>query len=128
MSMIKEAQVGIGLYREEGVSAVQASDFAVPEFRMLWRLLFVHGRWNYLRISEMILYFVYKSLLFTVPRIVFTFYSGFSGQPIFDDYYIALYNILFTSLPLLIRALFEQDVNYVIPKTKLRESRESRGG
>lgn len=33
------------------MGAVQASDYALPEFRMLWRLLFVHGRWNYIRIS-----------------------------------------------------------------------------
>lgn len=50
VSMLRAAQVGVGLYGEEGMSAVQASDYAVPEFRMLWRLLFVHGRWNYLRI------------------------------------------------------------------------------
>ncbi len=88
------------------MSAVQASDYAIPEFRMLWRLMFVHGRWNYIRVSEMILYFTYKSLLFTIPRVVFATFNGYSGQPIFDDYYIALYNILFTSLPLLVRALF----------------------
>ena len=76
--------------------------------------MFVHGRWNYMRVSDMILYFMYKSLLFTVPRMVFTVFNGFSGQPIFDDYYIALYNILFTSLALVFRALFEQDVNYVL--------------
>lgn len=49
-----------------------------------------------------------------MPRIVFAYYSAYSGQPIYDDYYIALYNVIFTSLPLLIRALFEQDVNYVV--------------
>jgi phospholipid-translocating ATPase len=62
----------------------------------------------------MILYFAYKSMLYTIPRIVFTFFNGYSGHPIYDDYYMALFNILFTSLPLLIRALFEQDVNYVV--------------
>lgn len=87
------------------MSAVQASDYAIPEFRMLWRLLFVHGRWNYMRISEMVLYFLYKSLIFTIPRFLFSFHNGYSGYPIFDDLYIALYNIVFTALPLLIRAL-----------------------
>lgn len=96
------------------MSAVQASDYAIPEFKMLWRLLFVHGRWNYMRISEMILYFAYKSIIFTVPRFLFAFMNAYSGQPIYDDFYIALYNVLFTALPLLVRALFEQDVNYVI--------------
>ncbi len=100
------------------MSAVQASDYAIPEFRMIWRLMFIHGRWNYIRISELILYFTYKSILFTMPQIVFTYFNGFSGQPIFDDYYIALYNVVFTSLPLLVRALFEQDVNYVFKENK----------
>lgn len=49
--MIKEAHIGVGLFGEEGMGAVQASDYALPEFRMLWRLLLVHGRWNYIRIS-----------------------------------------------------------------------------
>jgi len=40
----------------------------------------------------------------------------FSGQPIYDDYYIALFNIVFTSVPLIIRALFDQDINYVYKK------------
>lgn len=111
--MIKTAHIGIGLYGEEGMGAVQASDYALPEFRMLWRLLFVHGRWNYIRISEMILYFFYKNMLFTLPQFISAFFNGFSGQTIFDDIYITLYNLLFTAIPLLIRAVLEQDVNYV---------------
>ena len=104
--MIKAAHIGIGLFGEEGMSAVQASDYALPEFRMLWRLLFVHGRWNYIRIAEMILYFFYKNMLFTFPQFLFAFYCGYSGQTIFEDWYIALYNLAFTSVPLIIRAVF----------------------
>jgi phospholipid-transporting ATPase len=111
--MIKEAHIGVGIYGEEGRSAVQASDYAIPEFRMLWRLMFVHGRWNYMRVSELVLYFVYKSIIFTVPRFLFAFNNAYSGYSIYDDYYIALYNVVFTALPLLVRALIEQDVNYI---------------
>ena len=49
--MIKMAHIGVGLYGEEGMGAVQASDYALPEFQGLWRLLLVHGRWNYIRIA-----------------------------------------------------------------------------
>ena len=35
VSMILEAQVGIGLYGEEGMQAVQASDYAIGEFKFL---------------------------------------------------------------------------------------------
>lgn len=106
------------------MGAVQASDYALPEFRMLWRLLLVHGRWNYIRIAEMILYFFYKNMLFTIPQFIFAFYSGFSGQTIFDDIYIALYNLIFTSTPLVIRAIFEQDIYFVRPSKKEPENGE----
>ena len=117
--MIKTAHIGIGLFGEEGMGAVQASDYALPEFRMLWRLLLVHGRWNYVRISEMILYFFYKNMLFTIPQFLFAFYCGYSAQTVFDDYYIATYNLVFTSLPLLARAILEQDVNYIHEKKQI---------
>lgn len=41
--------------------AVMASDFAVPRFRYLQRLLIVHGHWCYSRLANMVLYFFYKN-------------------------------------------------------------------
>jgi hypothetical protein len=73
-----------------------------------------------MRISEMILYFFYKNMIFTIPQFIFAFYCGFSGQTVFDDYYIAMYNLVFTSLPLVARAILEQDV-YYIQETKPTE-------
>lgn len=63
----------------------------------------------------MILYFFYKNMLFTIPQFIFAFYCGYSGQTVFDDVYISLYNLVFTSLPLVVRAILEQDVYYVQP-------------
>jgi phospholipid-transporting ATPase len=95
------------------MGAVQASDYALPEFRMLRRLLLVHGRWNYIRISEMILYFFYKNMLFTIPQWITAFFAGYSGQTLYDDVYVTFYNLIFTALPLIFRAVLEQDVNYM---------------
>ena len=64
----------------------------------------------------MILYFFYKNMIFTLPQFMAGFFNGFSGQTIFDDIYISLYNLSFTSIPLLFRAVLEQDVNYVYQK------------
>ena len=47
VSMIREAQIGVGLYGNEGMRAVQSSDFALGQFRFLWRLFLVHGRLAY---------------------------------------------------------------------------------
>lgn len=112
VNMIQEAHIGIGLYGQEGMRAVQSSDYALPEFRCLWKLLLVHGRWSYIRITEMILYFFYKNMIFTMPQVVFAWYNGYSGQTLYDDWYITFYNLAFTSIPLVIRALFDQDIYY----------------
>ncbi|KRX02568.1 P-type ATPase, cytoplasmic domain N [Pseudocohnilembus persalinus] len=113
VNMIQEAHIGIGIYGNEGMQAVQNSDFAIGEFRCLWRLLFFHGRISYIRNSEMILYFFYKNLLFTIPHFFFGFSNSYSGQSFFDDYFILFYNMVFTALPLVARAICDQDVNYV---------------
>lgn len=112
VNMIQEAHIGIGLYGKEGMRAVQASDYALPEFKALWKLLMVHGRWSYIRISEMILYFFYKNMIFTLPQVAFTTYNAFSGNSIYDDWYITCYNLAFTSIPLIVRAVFDQDLYY----------------
>ena len=110
VSMILEAQVGVGLYGEEGMQAVQASDYAVGEFRYLWELLFIHGRFNYIRQSETILYFIYKNLVFTLPQFYFAFFCAYSGQTVYDDWYITVYNMVLTALPLMVKGIFEKDL------------------
>jgi phospholipid-transporting ATPase len=107
--MILEAHIGVGLYGEEGIQAVQASDYALGEFRYLWELLLIHGRFNYIRQSEMILYFFYKNLIFTIPQFLFASYCAYSGQTVYDDWYLTFYNLFFTALPLFVRGLFERD-------------------
>jgi magnesium-transporting ATPase (P-type) len=77
---------------------------------MLRRLLLFHGRTNNVRVSTMILYFFYKNFVFTLSHFYFAFYCNFSGQTIYDDWYITLYNLIFTSLPLMMRTVFDHDV------------------
>lgn len=47
------------------LQAVMASDFALPRFRYLQKLLLVHGHWCYSRLANMILYFFYKNAVST---------------------------------------------------------------
>lgn len=124
VNMIQEAHIGIGLYGEEGMRAVQASDFAFVKFSCLWKLVLVHGKWSYIRISEMILYFFYKNMVFTIIQFYYSFVCGWSGETIYDDYYITFYNLVFTALPVIIRAVFEQDVYYRFPVKISKEDME----
>ena len=111
VSMIMEANIGIGIYGEEGMSAAQASDFSIGEFQILKRLLFTHGRINLLRISKMILYFFYKNFVFTLTQFYFAFFCLASGQTFVDDWYITCYNLVFTAFPLCVSAITESDID-----------------
>ena len=117
VSMIMEANIGIGIYGEEGMSAVQASDFAIGEFKLLKRLLFIHGRINLYRISKMILYFFYKNFVFTLNQFYYAFFSLASGQTFVDDWYITCYNLIFTALPLCVTAVTDSDIDINNSKT-----------
>ena len=110
VSMIMEANIGIGIYGEEGIRAVQASDFAIGEFKYLKKLLFFHGRTNNNRIGNLIIYFFYKNFFFTMTQFIFGFFCLMSGQTIVDDWYITCYNLIFTALPLIVQALSDLDV------------------
>lgn len=100
----------MGVFGEEGSQAVQASDFAIGEFKMLRRLLLNHGRINHIRISQMIKYFLFKNYFFTIIQFYYGFFNNFSGQPALDEWFITLYNIFFTAFPLVARALFDHDI------------------
>jgi phospholipid-translocating P-type ATPase (flippase) len=110
VSMIMEANIGIGITGEEGMSAANASDFAIGEFKLLKRLLFYHGRVNLNRISKLILYFFYKNIIFTISQLFFCPLSLSSGQTIIDDWYITCYNLVFTAIPLCVTALTDFDL------------------
>ncbi|KAK2842419.1 hypothetical protein Q5P01_012619 [Channa striata] len=111
VSMIKTAHIGVGISGQEGMQAVLASDYSFAQFRYLQRLLLVHGRWSYFRMCNFLCYFFYKNFAFTLVHFWFGFFCGFSAQTVYDPWFITLFNIVYTSLPVLAMGLFDQDVN-----------------
>lgn len=84
MGVTEEANVGVGIYGEEGLQAVQVSDYAIANFRYLWKLVFVQGRWNNIRTGKFINYFIFKNVIFTLPTFIFGFFNLFSGTAVYD--------------------------------------------
>ncbi|XP_057474839.1 probable phospholipid-transporting ATPase 4 [Actinidia eriantha] len=111
VGMIQEADIGVGISGVEGMQAVMASDFSIAQFRFLERLLVVHGHWCYKRIAQMICYFFYKNIAFGLTLFYFEGFAGFSGQSVYDDWYMLLFNVILTSLPVISLGVFEQDVS-----------------
>ncbi|XP_059398212.1 phospholipid-transporting ATPase IC-like [Carassius carassius] len=111
VNMIKTADIGVGISGQEGMQAVMSSDYAFAQFRYLQRLLLVHGRWSYIRMCKFLRYFFYKNFAFTLVHFWFAFFNGFSAQTVYEDWFITLYNVCYSSLPVLLIGLLEQDVN-----------------
>ncbi|XP_032576598.1 phospholipid-transporting ATPase ID isoform X3 [Drosophila sechellia] len=111
VSMIKAAHIGVGISGQEGLQAVLSSDYSIAQFRYLERLLLVHGRWSYYRMCKFLRYFFYKNFAFTLCHCWYSFFCGFSAQTVFDPMFISVYNLFYTSLPVLALGVFEQDVS-----------------
>ncbi|XP_058885466.1 phospholipid-transporting ATPase VA-like isoform X1 [Acipenser ruthenus] len=111
VSMIQVADVGVGISGQEGMQAVMASDFAVPRFQYLEKLLLVHGHWCYSRLANMILYFFYKNAMFVAILFWFQFYCGFSGSAMMDQWYLIFFNLMFSSFPQLVTGILDRDVS-----------------
>lgn len=114
VAMIQEADVGVGIAGEEGRQAVMSSDYAIGQFRFLTRLLLVHGRWSYKRLAEMIPNFFYKNVVFTMSLFWYGIYNNFDGSYLFEYTYVTLFNLAFTSLPVIFMGVLDQDVSDVI--------------
>lgn len=51
ISMINEANIGVGIRNTDGTQAIRQADFSITEFQQILRLLLFQGRTAYLRIS-----------------------------------------------------------------------------
>ncbi|XP_069780089.1 phospholipid-transporting ATPase IC isoform X3 [Narcine bancroftii] len=110
VNMIKTAHIGVGISGQEGMQAVMSSDYAFGQFCFLQRLLLVHGRWSYIRMCKFLKYFFYKNFAFTLVHFWYSFFNGFSAQTAYENWFITLYNVLYSSLPVLVVGVLDQDV------------------
>ncbi|GLA73796.1 hypothetical protein AtubIFM55763_004728 [Aspergillus tubingensis] len=111
VAMIQEADIGVGILGEEGGQAAMSSDYAIGQFRFLQRLVLVHGRYSYRRMAETTANFFYKNLVWTIALFWYSFFNNFDGSYLFDYTYIVLVNVAFTSLPVILMGIFDQDVD-----------------
>lgn len=110
VSMIQEAHIGIGIYGQEGMQAIRAADFGLPQFQFISRLILVHGRWNYRRVSLVILFSFYKNMTLIMTLFQFAFWNGYSGQTLYDSYLIVGWNVLYTLMPIIVLGVADEDL------------------
>lgn len=131
VSMIQEADVGLGIVGKEGRQAARCADYSFANFCMLKKVLLVHGHFFTYRLSLLVLYFFYKNLVFMLIQVnaypvncteellmtddfclhfqvYFQTNNRFSAETIYETLYLTLYNVMYTSLPILLLSLTEK--------------------
>ena len=111
VDMINVANVGVGILGAEGSGAANSSDYKIPQFKVLKRLLLVHGRWNYIRMATLIAYMFYKNALFTLVQYWYSNSTGWSGQKFFIEMATQSFNLIYTGAPILVVAVLDQDID-----------------
>ncbi|ORC85930.1 phospholipid transporting ATPase-like protein [Trypanosoma theileri] len=111
VSMIQESRIGVGIMGLEGSQAELASDYAIPAFRFLKRLLVVHGRFSLYRDAHCILFSLYKNVVLCVGLTFYAFHCGYSGMILMESWLLALFNLLFCAVQPLMIGIFDKDVS-----------------
>ena len=110
VGMIQCAEVGVGISGKEGLQAVNSSDFAIAQFRYLRRLLLVHGRWDYRRMSKVVLYSFYKNVVITLTLMYYNALAAFSGTSFYESFIYSSYNFVL-GLPIIFVGIMDRDIS-----------------
>lgn len=109
VSMIREANIGIGLSGTEGNQAVSSADYALGSFKDLKPLLFYHGREAYRRNAYTICFIFYKNLFQGSTVVFYGLFSGFSGQLFYETFLTQTFNLIYTSWPIIVYATQDEE-------------------
>ena len=111
VNMIKEANVGIGIFGKEGSQAAFNSDYAFSEFQYLKQLLFINGRFTLLRNTYFLNMFFFKNFIYTFQGIINTFNALVSGNFFYDEFFDSMFNTFVSILPLITFSVIDEDFN-----------------
>ncbi|CDR98026.1 phospholipid-translocating P-type ATPase, putative [Babesia bigemina] len=110
-NMIQTADVGIGLKGKEGMQAFNVSDYGIGQFRFLTPLILNHGRNCYRRLAKSVAYMFYKNITLIMPIFFYGYTSLFSAQRILLEVLVALYNVCFTGINVILVGSIDRDID-----------------
>ncbi|KAK2948983.1 phospholipid-transporting P-type ATPase [Blattamonas nauphoetae] len=118
VSMIQEAAVGVGIQGVEGLHASQNSDYSIAQFRHLQRLCCVHGHHNLHRLADLIKFSFFKNVTLSSFLFIYQFSNGMSQSISFEENFGMLFNLIFTSVPIMVNVMTDKDVwDWVLMKS-----------
>eukprot|EP00918_Siedleckia_nematoides_P060349 GHVU01131734.1.p1 GENE.GHVU01131734.1~~GHVU01131734.1.p1 ORF type:complete len:386 (-),score=71.11 GHVU01131734.1:87-1160(-) len=99
VSMILEADVGVGIVGKEGKQASLAADYSVPSFCYARRLLLWHGRNAYQRSAKLAQFVVHRGLIIATIQTIFSLIFYCIPLSIFQGWLIVGYATYYTMAP-----------------------------
>ncbi|XP_072142121.1 probable phospholipid-transporting ATPase IIB isoform X2 [Dermacentor andersoni] len=116
VSMIQEADAGIGIVGREGNQASLAADFSVTQFHHIAQLLLVHGRYSYKRSAALSQFVIHRGLIISTMQAVFSSVFYFASVALYQGLLMVGYATVYTMFPVFSLVL-DQDVEPKIALT-----------
>ncbi|XP_063921880.1 probable phospholipid-transporting ATPase IIB isoform X1 [Zophobas morio] len=116
VSMIQQADAGIGIEGREGKQASLAGDFSIPQFSHLANLLLVHGRRSYKRSASLAQFVIHRGLIISTMQAVFSSVFYLSSVALYQGFLTVGYATVYTMFPVFSLVL-DQDVSAEIALT-----------
>lgn len=112
LAQARDRRLQLSLRLDSDILASFCNPFwlTLPGLALQVRLLLVHGNLSAYRLSRLIKYSFYKNIIFGLLLFYYQFYNGFSGQALVDGISAAAYNVVFTSIPILLFAVLDRPV------------------
>ncbi|CAD7931261.1 unnamed protein product, partial [Amoebophrya sp. A25] len=109
VSMIQAANVGVGIRGKEGQQASLAADYSVENFRVLRRLLLLHGRNSFQRSVRLSILIIHRGLVFSFLQALFSAMFYFVSVPLFQGILYVGYASIYTMF-LLFSVVFDTEL------------------
>jgi phospholipid-translocating ATPase len=110
VSMIQQANVGIGIPGKEGMQASLASDFSITSFSHMTRLMLWHGRNSYKRSARMAQFVMHRGLIISVIQTVYCALFFYAAVSVYSGWILVGYATVFTMFPVF-SLILDEDVS-----------------
>lgn len=113
VSMIQQADAGIGIEGREGRQASLAGDFSITQFSYIAKLLLVHGRRSYKRSAALSQFVIHRGLIISTMQAVFSAVFYVSSVALYQGFLMVGYATLYTMFPVFSLVLDEDISSYL---------------
>ena len=112
VNMIQSAHIGIGIKGKEGNQAAMFSDYAIPEFKALRRLILWQGRNFGQRIGDFTCHTIFKNMCISCALSIYNIWGGYSGLQQVEQIYWMMFNSNLTLISITFNFIFDQDLPF----------------